>query len=168
MSVASPGWRVRPATAADLTSVTAFLVERGSEVVARLGRLEDVVQAPKLIVEEHGTVVGVLSFLIEEDACEVLTLHAGRPGQGIGTALLQAVGTIARASGCSRLWLVTTNDNTDALRFYQRRGFRLLRVDAGAVDRSRATLKPSIPRLGDHGIPISDELLLEQQLDGSQ
>jgi N-acetylglutamate synthase-like GNAT family acetyltransferase len=166
MSVALPGWRVRTATAADLASVTAFLVERGSKVVARLGRLEQVGQAPKLIAEEHGSVVGALSYLIEEGECEVLTLHAVRPGRGIGTALLQAVETVARANGCSRLWLVTTNDNIDALRFYQRRGFRLVRVDAGAVDRSRTMLKPSIPRVGDHGIPIRDELLLEKPLGG--
>ena len=66
-----------------------------------------------------------------------------------------------RPSGARRLWLITTNDNVDALRFYQRRGFRLVRVHAGAVDRSRAALKPGIPEAGDHGIPLRDELELE-------
>ena len=70
----------------------------------------------------------------------------------------------AREAGCRRLWLVTTNDNVDALRFYQRRGFRLTELQAGAVDVSRATLKPSIPEVGDHGIPIRDELVLERSL----
>ena len=59
---------------------------------------------------------------------------------------------------------MTTNDNVDALRFYQRRGFRLARVDAGAVDRSRATIKPAIPEVGDHGIPLRDELELEMAI----
>lgn len=66
----------------------------------------------------------------------------------------------AAAAGASRLWLVTTNDNVDALRFYQRHGFRLHALHPGAVDRSRATLKPEIPPLGAHGIPLRDELVL--------
>jgi hypothetical protein len=59
------------------------------------------------------------------------------------------------------VWVVTTNDNVDALRFYQRRGYRLASVDAGAVDRARAALKPAIPEVGAHGIPLRDELELE-------
>jgi hypothetical protein len=75
--------------------------------------------------------------------------------------LLAAAIEDARTRRCRRLWLITTNDNVDALRFYQRRGLRLRRLHAGAVDRSRATLKPSIPDIGDHGIAIRDELELE-------
>ena len=71
---------------------------------------------------------------------------------------------MAEASGARRLWLITTNDNVDALRFYQRRGFRLARVHAGAVDRSRATLKPAIPEIGAHEIPLRDELELEMRI----
>ncbi len=35
------------------------------------------------------------------------------------------------------IWVVTTNDNLDALRFYQRRGYRIGEVRLGAVDRAR-------------------------------
>jgi hypothetical protein len=73
---------------------------------------------------------------------------------------------IARRAGCSRFWLITTNDNVDALRFYQRRGFRLAALHSGAVDDSRARLKPEIPEVGDHGIPIRDEIELEQEIGG--
>ena len=38
-----------------------------------------------------------------------------------------------------------TNDNVDALRFYQRRGFHVVKLHAGTVDRSRESLKPEIP-----------------------
>ena len=71
---------------------------------------------------------------------------------------------LARERGCARLWLITTNDNVGALRFYQRRGFVLAALHRGAVDRSQATLKPEIPRLGDHGIALRDELELERAL----
>ena len=60
--------------------------------------------------------------------------------------------------------MVTTNDNLDALRFYQRRGFRLDRLRPGAVDVSRDTLKPEIPRTGEHGIPLRDEVELVMSL----
>jgi len=65
---------------------------------------------------------------------------------------------------CTRLWLVTTNDNLHALRFYQRRGMCLVRVWPDATTRAREKLKPQIPLTGEHGIPIRDELELELQL----
>ena len=61
---------------------------------------------------------------------------------------------------------MTTNDNVDALRFYQRRGFRLAVLRPGAVDESREALKPEIPRSGEHDIPLRDELELEMDLSG--
>ena len=69
----------------------------------------------------------------------------------------------AREAGCGRVWLITTNDNLRALRFYQRRGFRLVAVHPDALERSRE-LKPSIPEIGLDGIPLRDELELELTL----
>jgi len=80
---------------------------------------------------------------------------------GAGSVLLAAATEVARKAGARRLWLITTNDNLDALALYQRRGFRLVAVRAGAVDRARL-LKPSIPEVGEHGIPMHDELVLER------
>ena len=97
------------------------------------------------------------------DGCELVTLDSLQPGLGIGTALIEAVLQVAQASGCRRLWLITTNDNLDALRFYQRRGFRLIAVYSGAVTSSRL-IKPEIPLVGDYGIPIRDEIELEMAL----
>ena len=95
--------------------------------------------------------------------CEILTLHAGDQWHGAGTALIGAAGQLARRQGCARLSVITTNDNVDALRFYQRRGFCLVAVHRGAVDRSRASLKPEIPAVGAYGIPLRDEIELERQ-----
>lgn len=75
---------------------------------------------------------------------------------GLLDALLEA----ARRGGCRRLWLITTNDNLNALRFYQRRGWRLVAVHAGAVDEARK-VKPQISVIGEDGIPIHDEIELE-------
>ncbi|MEV5411149.1 GNAT family N-acetyltransferase [Thermopolyspora sp. NPDC052614] len=82
--------------------------------------------------------------------------------------LIAAVEEVAAGLGLSRLWLmITTNDNVDALRFYQRRGFRFAAIHAGAVDDSRARLKPEIPETGNYEIPIHDEITLERHLPGS-
>ena len=90
-------------------------------------------------------------------------IHPDGAFAGTGSALVAALVEIARAAGCTRLWLVTTNDNVDALRFYQRRGFHLAQLRAGAVVESRA-LKPQIPEVGAHGIELRDELELEMDL----
>ena len=108
--------------------------------------------------------MGVLTYRIDGMQCEVSALYTATSWQGTGSALIDAAVQRARTAGCRRLWLVTTNDNVDALRFYQRRGFRLAELHAGAVDDSRARLKPSISETGEHGIPIHDELVLERIL----
>jgi GNAT superfamily N-acetyltransferase len=116
-------------------------------------------------VAADGQLLGMLTYVPGHDRrqCEILTLHAGQQWRGAGTALIEAVGQLARRQGCTRLWVITTNDNVDALRFYQRRGFCLVRVHRGAVDRSRAALKPEIPAVGAYGIPLRDEIELERQ-----
>jgi GNAT superfamily N-acetyltransferase len=117
-----------------------------------------------LVAVDGAEPAGLLTYILCEDACEVLTLHAASQWQGAGSALLHAVAGLARDAGCSRLWLVTTNDNVDALRFYQRRGFHLRALRPGAVDAARRDGKPEIPWIGDHGIPLRDELELELDL----
>jgi GNAT superfamily N-acetyltransferase len=153
---------VRPREENDRDNVETFLAERNAVVVARLGRLEQVLDNPALIAERKRALVGVLTFVLGEGDCEILTLHATERFAGVGTALVNAVESLARDAGCDRLWVITTNDNLDALRFYQRRGFRLATLHRGAVDESRARLKPEIPRIGDHGIDLRDELELEK------
>jgi uncharacterized protein YhfF/N-acetylglutamate synthase-like GNAT family acetyltransferase len=153
--------RVRPAYPVDRPAVDAFLAARNADVVARLGELADARRHPALIVEVGGAIEGVLTWVLSGASMEVLTLHAAHQWSGVGTALIAAARRVAEASGAHRLWLITTNDNIDALRFYQRRGFRLTRLHTGAVDRSRADLKPAIPEVGDHAIPLRDELELE-------
>ena len=109
-------------------------------------------------------VCGLLTYVVDGAECEVLTLHADPPHTGLGSQLVEAVARLAVERDCDRLWLVTTNDNVDALRFYQRRGFALVTVRPGAVDQARIDLKPEIPDVAANGIPIRDELELERLL----
>ena len=150
---------IREREAADRDAVERFLSERHSARVARLGELVDPLEHPALIAErDDGSLAGVLTYVVDGDSCEILTLHVAEQWTGVGTALIAAVERKAR-----RLWLLTTNDNVDALRFYQRRGFRLAELHPGGVDESRARLKPEIPETGEYGIPIRDELILEKE-----
>ncbi|GAB3881051.1 hypothetical protein GCM10029964_036460 [Kibdelosporangium lantanae] len=108
-----------------------------------------------------GERVGLLTYRPHGGSWEITSLDATVPGVGAGSALLTEVRTRARAHGVGRVRLVTTNDNTSALRFYQRRGFDLVAVHRDAVTEARK-LKPTIPLRAD-GIPIRHELVLEAQ-----
>ena len=128
----------------------------GSAQVVSRGKLHQADALPGFHADQHG----VITYEIVDDACEVVALVNGERGKGIGRALLDAVHAEAQAHGCRRLWLVTTNDNMQALRFYQKYGFQLIALHRDALDESRK-LKPEIPATGEDDIPIRDELELE-------
>jgi GNAT superfamily N-acetyltransferase len=128
-------------------------------VVSR-GVAHDAARLPALVAVQGEEIVGLVTFRFAGTECELVSLDALRQRQGIGSVLLESVGQEARERGCRRLWLITTNDNLDAIRFYQRRGMRLVAVHPGAVDDARR-IKPSIPLIGEFGIPIHDELEFE-------
>ena len=105
----------------------------GAPVAAGGGRLHRLDDLPGFAaVSADGTVAGVVTYLIEADVCEVVSIDAVVQGEGVGTALLEATCAAAVAAGCRRVHLITTNDNVDALRFYQRRGFVLIGAAAGS------------------------------------
>jgi ribosomal protein S18 acetylase RimI-like enzyme len=113
--------------------------------------------------EADGAVVGALVWRADDDGLEVVSIAAATPGRGVGRALLSAAVDLARERGLRRIWLITTNDNLRALRFYQLNALRIVAVDPGAVDRARA-IKPTIPTVATNGIPLHDELTLELRL----
>lgn len=158
------GPRVRPAEPADHGWIVRTLTAAwGSTTAVAHGVAYDAGTLPALIAEAGGARTGLLTYLIADGAMEVVTVDAVARRRGAGTALLAAAADVARAAGAGRLWLVTTNDNIDALRFYQRRGLRIVGVTPGGVEASRL-LKPSIPTVGSYGIPLRDELTLELRI----
>jgi ribosomal protein S18 acetylase RimI-like enzyme len=155
---------VRPLTAADREWVARLALELwGSDRVVSRGRVWHLSELAGFAAVDGDRVAGLITYRVEEGQMEVVSIDSLEQGRGIGTALLEAAASQARAAGCRRLWLITTNDNLRALRFYQRRGMRLAALHRDAVARSRE-LKPQIPRMGCHGIPIRDELELELRL----
>ncbi|NBE96343.1 GNAT family N-acetyltransferase [Nonomuraea sp. KC401] len=156
---------VRPIGPDDTPTVTRVLSESwgGTTVIAlNRGELVNAAELPGFVAESGGEVVGVLTYLDQDGSVEIVTVDAVLPGQGAGRALLDAVRALASERGMTRLTLTTTNDNTHALRFYQRYGFDLVALHRDAADEARK-LKPAIPAESD-GIPIRHYLELELAL----
>ncbi len=133
----------------------------GTTVISR-GVLHEPAKLPGFIALSGKELVGLATYFISDSECELVTIDALIRERSIGTQLLTAVEAIAQASDCSRLWLVTTNDNVDALRFYEKRGYNVKQVHRNAIAKSRM-LKPAIPEFGDYGTPIRDEIELEKK-----
>jgi ribosomal protein S18 acetylase RimI-like enzyme len=141
-----------------------LVVERwGDAKVVGRGRVWEPAELPGFAAYEDDRCVGLVTYEIDGDACEVVTIDALDEGRGVGTALLEAVAAVAREAGCARVQLLTTNNNLRALAFYQKRGFRLVGLVPGAIDEERKR-KPSIAKVDAAGLPIRDELHLELPL----
>jgi ribosomal protein S18 acetylase RimI-like enzyme len=135
----------------------------GGRSQARRGELVDVLESGLGLIAGDG--LGLLTYRFDRDGIELTAVAASPRGRGTGTALVGALVALARAQAVPRIWVVTTNDNLDALAFYQRHGFRLVELRAGAVDEARRTLKPEIPLVGEQGLEIRDELELAMTVD---
>lgn len=165
---APPAFTIRPLSVKDRTWVAQFLDEHWSstKIVTRgqsyYGHL-----LPGFAAFKEGAKgpdpLGLALYRVDGTECEVMTLDSLTPNEGIGSALLEAVKAAAAEQGCKRLWLITTNDNVRALRFYQKRGFHIAAIHVDALNESRR-LKPQIPIIGIDGIPLRDEIELEIML----
>ncbi|MBN2543813.1 GNAT family N-acetyltransferase [bacterium] len=135
----------------------------GSEVIVTRGKAHQADQLQAVIAEINGKPVGLLTYRIENRECEITSLNSLWEKHGIGTALMKAAYHIAVTAGCKRLWLITTNDNTPAMEFYEHRGYKKTAVHKNAIEISRK-LKPEIPKFGVNRVPIKDEIEYEMVL----
>ncbi len=136
----------------------------GAEFVVTRGRKVFASDVEGFYAEDvNGLKVGLLTYEMIGDQCEVVTLDSFTKFSGIGTMLMDRVKQKAVTLGCKRLWLITTNDNLDAIRFYQRRGFTIAAIHVNSLENSRR-IKPSIPLVGQFGIPLRDEVEFEMIL----
>ncbi|MBA7522815.1 hypothetical protein ES705_14935 [subsurface metagenome] len=159
-------FRIRPVDSDDADWIAQFITERwGAEFIAAHYEVFHCRNLPGFVATEAGKKVGLLTYKIVAGDCEVVSLDSLRPCMSIGTGLIDAVKAAAVESGCKRLWLVTTNDNMNALRFYQKRGFALVKINRNAIEFARK-LKP-VPLIGAEGIPLRDEIELEMILGDS-
>jgi N-acetylglutamate synthase-like GNAT family acetyltransferase len=156
-----PQFKIRPIGDDDRSWIIKLLREQWvSEKQAYRGRIVDASKVPGFIAERQGKPIGLVTYRFENNQCEFVTLNSAKEGIGVGSALIKAVKEAAAGAGCKRIWLITTNDNVEALRFFQSRGFVLVTVYRDALKGARE-LKPEIPLVGKHGIPLRDEIELE-------
>ncbi|MEA4824737.1 MAG: GNAT family N-acetyltransferase [Clostridiaceae bacterium] len=134
--------------------------EWAGPLVVTKGKIIDTRQCPGFVAVQNATLLGYITYQINGAQCEITVLESLVSEKGIGSALIKAVIETAKQAGCSRVWLITTNDNTHAIRFYQRFGFQLANVHINALERSQE-LKLSIPMTGIDDIPILHEFEFE-------
>lgn len=152
---------VRISDQSDLPWISTLVKDHwGSQRVVSRGVIHDVLKLPGFLAFSSGQRAGLLTYLIKNAEMEIVTLNSLVEQIGIGSALISNAKQFANQAGCNRIWVITTNDNLPALRFYQKRGFHLVAIHQNALDYSR-TLKPEIPQKGLDGIPLRDEIELE-------
>lgn len=142
--------------------VVSFFEEHwgSSEMVISSG----IYQCEKLdgfIFEENNQIIGLVTYVIKTNEIEIISLDSLQEGLGIGSTLIQKVENTAKQKQIQIVSLVTTNDNLNALKFYQKRGYRIISIITDAVNEARK-IKPSIPLTGNDGIPLEDELKLKK------
>ena len=157
-------FKIRPINKNDKEWVRNFIIKNwGTEKVVAHGKIFYPHKLSGFIAFKENKYLGLLTYYIKRKELEIITMNSLVRGRGIGSALLKVVEKIAHKFKCKKIWLITTNDNIDALRFYQMRGFSIVAIHRNAIKISRK-LKPEIPLIGNYGIPIRDEIELEKAI----
>ncbi|MBI2850757.1 MAG: GNAT family N-acetyltransferase [Chloroflexi bacterium] len=157
-------FQIRPVNKEDRAWVASLLAEHwGSARMITRGNVYQGDELPGFVAVKDGKLVGLITYRMDGNEWEIGSMNSLMEGIGIGSALVEATKHVAVSAKCRRLWLITTNENLKALRFWQKRGFALAAVYPKAVEASRK-LKPEIPLIGNDGIPIRDEIELEMLL----
>jgi ribosomal protein S18 acetylase RimI-like enzyme len=157
-------FQIRPLNKDDKARVTSLLKEHwGSVKMVTRGKIHKADELPGFVAVQEGKPAGLLTYQINGKECEITSMNSLAENKGIGSALIDAVKNAVVTAGCKRLWLITTNDNTAALHFWQKRGFSLVAIYRNTIEQSRR-LKPEIPLTGNDDIPIRDEIELEMIL----
>jgi ribosomal protein S18 acetylase RimI-like enzyme len=117
----------------------------GSEYQVHSQRQFVITDVDVLIAERSAEPIGFLAWELQDDTCETLAIACTRRGEGAGTALMAALHGLAARRGCKHAKVVTTDTNVGARRFYERLGYEVVAIRAGAVDECRRRYKPELP-----------------------
>lgn len=136
------------------------LEEYGGEFCVFLGRKFYMEDLEGFYLGDESKRLGLITYEIRDHLCEIMTLNAFIKFRGTGSKLLKKIIEKAKNRNCNKIIVRTTNDNLDAIRFYQRRNFKIVKIYKNALDQDRK-LKKSIPKIGDYKIPMQDAIELE-------
>jgi N-acetylglutamate synthase-like GNAT family acetyltransferase len=156
-------YNLREKTEADNAEITRIIRRWGSEILISQGKIYSASDLEGIIACVDEKIAGVCLYYINSRECEIVLFDVSKQKIGIGSTLINKTLEIAKNAGCKRLWLTTSNDNIDAIKFYQRRGFYIVNVHVEGMQDARK-IKPEIPLKGNYDIPIRDEFEFEIQL----
>ena len=140
---ASSGVEIRQVDASIRDKIQPILDETwGTPYLAVNGKLWDSRTMPGYAAMSGDEVLGYLLFEFHDGECEIMVLESVVQNIGVAAALIEQVKKTAKSDGVSKVIVQTSNDNTHAFRFYQRRGFTIREFRLGAMDAARQ-LKPS-------------------------
>lgn len=134
-----------------------------SDIIVVKGKVHNMSKLSGYVAIENNEIVGLITYCIENNECEIVSLDSINENNGIGSNLIDKVYDMAVDKKLQRIWLITTNDNIRALKFYQRRGFNMKKIYINAVNDARK-IKPNIPLIGYYDIPILHEIEFEKEL----
>jgi ribosomal-protein-alanine N-acetyltransferase len=139
------GGTLRMMTAADLPAVLELEHALFGEDAWSRRMLEgELAEQPRsryyLVADDGGGIAGYAGLLVAAAQADVLTLAvaADRWGQGIGSALLEALLTEAARRNAAEVFLEVRTDNTRAQRLYRRYGFTQIGIRKGYYQPSGA------------------------------
>ncbi|MBT2646205.1 GNAT family N-acetyltransferase [Bacillus sp. ISL-34] len=115
------------------------------------------------VMDENEKITGLGTYKLSDHVCQIISLNSEHENQGVGSSLLYVMENIAKEKNCHTIKAITTNDNLQALKFFQKRGYVISEIVKNAVEESRK-IKPEIPFYSFDGIPIRDEIILEKYL----
>lgn len=155
---------IRAISVENRNQINEFIVSHwlSTDMVVR-GKVVDMTKIDGFVIYDKQLIVGLITYRIKNEECEIMSVDSLKKNQGIGTALVNKVIEEAVKKKCKKVKLITTNDNINAMLFYQKRGFDMVNIYRNALDVSRK-LKPSIPLLGDFNIPLKHEIEFEMDL----
>ncbi|MDW7616082.1 GNAT family N-acetyltransferase [Peribacillus simplex] len=113
------------------------------------------------VIDENEKITGMGTYKLINQECEIISLNSEHEKQG--SSLLYVIENIAKEKNCHTIKVITTNDNLQALKFFQKRGYFISEIVKNAVEGSRK-IKPEIPFYSFDGIPIRDEIILEKYI----
>lgn len=131
---------------------TTTMIIRGKEI--------DMTKVEGFYFRERKNIIGLVTYIVYDNILEITSLDSLQENQGIGSKLVETVIREAKEREFQKIVLITTNDNINAIRFYQKRGFDMSRLFRNAMDVSRK-LKPEIPLIGENSIPLRHEIEFE-------
>ncbi|WP_433770591.1 GNAT family N-acetyltransferase [Bacillus wiedmannii] len=155
---------IQKITPAMKETIRIFMCENwGSSWMVSRGKRHQLEELSGFVAISNDRIIGIITYEIIGNKCEIVSLDSFEERKGLGTGLMNCVLQAAKEEQCLWVWLITTNDNLNALRFYQKRNFMMTNLYVNAVEEARK-IKKEIPRIGYDNIPILHEIQLEYSL----